>query len=97
MRGRRLEEDLRDARRLEAVGRLAGGVAHDFSNILAVITGLQRADAQADGSDRPLRTGAESIRKAAVWGLNLTQHMLATSRAVARRGPRSTSTRSSPA
>ena len=80
-RGRRLEEELRDARRLEAVGRVAGGVAHDFSNILAVITGYSELMLKRMDPTDPLRTGAESIRKAAGWGLNLTQHMLATSRA----------------
>jgi nitrogen-specific signal transduction histidine kinase len=80
-RGHRLEEELRDARRLEAVGRLAGGVAHDFSNILAVITGYSELMLKRMDPTDPLRTGAESIRKAAVWGLNLTQHMLTTSRA----------------
>ncbi len=83
VRGRRLEEDLRDARRLEALGRLAGGVAHDFSNILAVITGYSELMLKRMDPIDPLRTGAESIRKAAVWGLNLTQHMLASSRAAA--------------
>ncbi len=83
VRGRRLEEELRDARRLEAVGRLAGGVAHDFSNILAVITGYSELMLKRMDPTDPLRTGAESIRKAAVWGLNLTQHMLTSSRAVA--------------
>ena len=83
VRGRRLEEDLRDARRLEALGRLAGGVAHDFSNILAVITGYSELMLKQMDMTDPLRTGAESIRKAAVWGLNLTQHMLASSRAAA--------------
>ena len=82
VRGRRLEEELRDARRLEAVGRLAGGVAHDFSNILAVITGYSELMLKRMDPTDPLRTGAESIRKAAVWGLNLTQHMLSSSRAV---------------
>jgi len=82
-RGRRLEEELRDARRLEAVGRLAGGVAHDFSNILAVITGYSELMLKRMDPTDPLRTGAESIRKAAVWGLSLTQHMLTTSRGVA--------------
>jgi two-component system, cell cycle sensor histidine kinase and response regulator CckA len=80
VRGRRLEEELREARRLEAVGRLAGGVAHDFSNILAVITGYSELMLKRMDPTDPLRTGAESIRKAAVWGLNLTQHMLTTSR-----------------
>ena len=80
VRGRRLEEELRDARRLEAVGRLAGGVAHDFSNILAVISGYSELMLKRMDPTDPLRTGAESIRKAAVWGLNLTQHMLTTSR-----------------
>ena len=79
-RGRRLEEDLRDARRLEAVGRLAAGVAHDFSNILAVITGYSELMLKRMASTDPLRPGAESIRKAVGWGLSLTQHMLATSR-----------------
>src|SRR5262249_28870610 len=68
VRGRRLEEELRDARRLEAVGRLAGGVAHDFSNILAVITGYSELMLKRMDPTDPLRTGAESIRKAAVWG-----------------------------
>jgi signal transduction histidine kinase/CheY-like chemotaxis protein len=81
VRGRRLEEDLRDARRLEAVGRLAGGVAHDFSNILAVISGYSELMLKRMDPTDPLRSGAESIRKAAVWGLNLTRHMLASSRA----------------
>jgi signal transduction histidine kinase/CheY-like chemotaxis protein len=80
VRGRRLEEELRDARRLEAVGRLAGGVAHDFSNILAVITGYSELMLKRMDPTDPLRTGVESIRKAAVWGLNLTQHVLTTSR-----------------
>jgi len=82
-RARRLDEELREARRLEAVGRLAGGVAHDFSNILAVITGYSELMLKRMDPTDPLRTGAESIRKAAVWGLNLTQHMLTTSRAAA--------------
>jgi signal transduction histidine kinase/CheY-like chemotaxis protein len=83
VRSGRLEEELRDARRLEAVGRLAGGVAHDFSNILAVITGYSELMLKRMDPTDPLRTGAESIRKAAVWGLSLTQHMLTTSRGVA--------------
>ena len=82
-RARRLDDELREARRLEAVGRLAGGVAHDFSNILAVITGYSELMLKRMDPTDPLRTGAESIRNAAVWGLNLTQHMLTTSRAAA--------------
>lgn len=82
-RARRLDEELREARRLEAVGRLAGGVAHDFSNILAVISGYSELMLKRMDPTDPLRTGAESIRKAAVWGLNLTQHMLTTSKAAA--------------
>ena len=82
-RARRLEDELREARRLEAVGRLAGGVAHDFSNILAVISGYSELMLKRMDPTDPLRTGAESIRKAAVWGLNLTQHMLTTSKSAA--------------
>jgi CheY-like chemotaxis protein len=56
-------------------------VAHDFSNILAVITGYSELMLKRMDPTDPLRTGAESIRKAAVWGRNLTQHMLSSSRA----------------
>src|SRR5215470_4201552 len=79
-RARRLEDELREARRLEAIGRLAGGVAHDFSNILAVISGYSELMLKRMDPTDPLRTGVESIRRAAVWGLNLTQHMLTSSR-----------------
>ena len=78
-----LDEQLREARRLEGIGRLASGVAHDFSNILAVISGYSDLMLNRMAPTDPLRRGAESIRKAAVWGLNLTQHMLTTSRTAA--------------
>jgi CheY-like chemotaxis protein len=66
--------------KLEAVGRLAGGVAHDFNNILGVILGrssmvqsrLQRRD--------PLWADMEAIRSACMQGASLTRHMMALSR-----------------
>ena len=75
-----LEEELRGAQRLEAVGRVASGIAHDFSNVMAVIAGyadllLRRVDATD-----PVRAHAESIKKATTWGQQLTQHVLASGR-----------------
>ncbi len=75
-----LEEQLRQAQRMESVGRLAGGVAHDFNNLLAAIQGSSELllDRLPEG-DRS-RRAAERICKAAERGAALTQQLLALSR-----------------
>jgi PAS domain S-box-containing protein len=74
------EERLRHAQKMEAVGRLAGGVAHDFNNILTVI--LAGAEAVCEGLDRtdPLREDAVEILKAGERAAALTRQLLAFSR-----------------
>jgi two-component system cell cycle sensor histidine kinase/response regulator CckA len=73
----RLEDDLRDARRMESIGLLASGIAHDFNNILTVISGyieLMREPASADAELRgPLENVATATEKAAT----LTRQLLA--------------------
>lgn len=73
----RLETRLRETQRLEALGRLAGGVAHEFNNLLAAVLGhaeLLLVEMPA-GSAR--RDSAEEIVRAARRGSDLTRHMLA--------------------
>ncbi|MEI9972626.1 MAG: PAS domain S-box protein [Ignavibacteriota bacterium] len=62
---KRLEEQLLHAQKMEAVGRLAGGVAHDFNNMLTVITGYNRMILDELSTMDPLRGYAEEILKAA--------------------------------
>jgi two-component system cell cycle sensor histidine kinase/response regulator CckA len=75
-----LEEQLRNAQQLEAIGRLAGGVAHDFNNILSIIMGHGELLLAAVGADDRARNGLEQIRRAADRAASLTQQLLAFSR-----------------
>jgi two-component system, cell cycle sensor histidine kinase and response regulator CckA len=75
-----LEEQLRNAQQLEAIGRLAGGVAHDFNNILSIIMGHGELLLATAGADERLRNGLEQIRRAADRAASLTQQLLAFSR-----------------
>ncbi len=75
-----LEEQLRNVQQLEAIGRLAGGVAHDFNNILSIIMGHGELLLGAVAGDERARNGLEQIRQAADRAASLTQQLLAFSR-----------------
>jgi PAS domain S-box-containing protein len=74
---RRLEEQLRQAQRMEAIGRLAGGVAHDFNNLLTVILGQSELILLQAAAGSPLSRNAEQIRGAAERGGWLARQLLA--------------------
>jgi two-component system cell cycle sensor histidine kinase/response regulator CckA len=77
---RKLEEQLVHSQKMESVGRLAGGVAHDFNNMLSVIIGrTELAMGQVDPS-QPLFSDLQEIRKAADRSANLTRQLLAFAR-----------------
>jgi PAS domain S-box-containing protein len=77
---RDLEEQFRQAQRLEAVGRLAGGVAHDFNNILTAISGYTELLLEDFRGNDPRRADLEEIRSAAQRAAALTRQLLAFSR-----------------
>ncbi len=77
---RHLEESLRQSAKMEAVGRLAGGVAHDFNNILTVITGYCDLMTERVGEGDPLRPLALEVRDAADRAAAVTGQLLAFSR-----------------
>jgi len=76
----RLEDQLRQAQKMEAIGRLAGGLAHDFNNLLGVVIGYCDLLFRKLPADLPERTEIHEIRSAAEGASGLTRQLLAFSR-----------------
>lgn len=76
----RLEDHVRQQQKMEQIGTLAGGVAHDFNNILSVILGYTDIVLQDLETDNPLRPDILEIHRAAERARDLTQQLLAFSR-----------------
>ena len=76
----KLEAQLNQAQRMESVGRLAGGVAHDFNNMLGVIIGHAEIAMDQIDPDQPLHADLQEIRNAANRSADLTRQLLAFAR-----------------
>ena len=76
----KLESHLHQAQKIESVGRLAGGVAHDFNNMLGVILGHASLALMGSDPTQPLHANLEEIRKAAERSADLTRQLLAFAR-----------------
>ncbi len=75
-----LEDQLRQAQKMESVGRLAGGVAHDFNNMLGVILGHTELAMDSVAPDDPLHHDLQEIHNAATRSADITRQLLAFAR-----------------
>lgn len=74
---RRMENQLQQAQKMDAIGRLAGGVAHDFNNLVMVISSYAELMLDSLSLDHPLRRNVDEIQKAARRAADLTRQLLA--------------------
>jgi PAS domain S-box-containing protein len=77
---RKLEAEFIEAQKMEVVGQLAGGVAHDFNNALAVIMGYSELTMERSDLDDALKSNLETIRSVAERAAGLTRQLLVFSR-----------------
>ncbi|MEO6390651.1 MAG: PAS domain S-box protein [Pyrinomonadaceae bacterium] len=77
---RQLEDQLRQAQKMEAIGQLVGGIAHDFNNMLTAINGYSDLTLRKMSDNDPLRRNIEEIKKAGEHSADLTYQLLAFSR-----------------
>ena len=75
-----LEKQLRRRKKMEALGQLTGGLAHDFNNMLGVIIGYSEVVTERLSGNEPLQKKCEQITKAAQSAASLTRQLLAFSR-----------------
>ncbi|MBI5382923.1 MAG: response regulator [Opitutae bacterium] len=76
----RLEDQLRQAQKMEAIGQLAAGIAHDFNNLLTVILGYTSEILEGDPVTGELRDSLSQVRAAAERAATLTRQLLVFSR-----------------
>ena len=76
----KLEGQLQQAQKMEAIGQLAGGVAHDFNNMLGVIIGQAELALDDVAPGQPLFNNLKEIRKAATRSADITRQLLALAR-----------------